>query len=121
MGTTLFADVSPLLDAAAASDESRVIAATLDLLATPNVTPTKIAGRVGLAALWGGADSRAVGALAATGRIAEWMRGIPIGSERASEERRKLAPALPLTQGILAGDAGSRLARARRRTRCRSR
>src|SRR5262245_512761 len=102
MGTTLFADVSPLLDAAAASDESRVIAATLDLLATPNVTPTKIAGRVGLAALWGGADSRAVAALAATGRIAEWMRGIPIGSERASEERRKLAPALPLTQGILA-------------------
>jgi hypothetical protein len=102
MGTTLFADVSPLLDAAAASDESRVIAATLDLLATPNVTPTKIAGRVGLAALWGGADSRPVAALAATGRIAEWMRGIPIGTERAAEERRKLAPALPLTQGILA-------------------
>lgn len=102
MGTTLFADVSPLLDAAAASDESRVIAATLDLLATPNVTPTKIAGRVGLAALWGGADSRAVAALAATGRIAEWMRGIPIGSERASDERRRLAPALPLTQGFLA-------------------
>ena len=50
MGTTLFADVSPLLDAAAASDESRVIAATLDLLATPNVTPTKIVGRAGLAA-----------------------------------------------------------------------
>jgi hypothetical protein len=102
MGTTLFADVSPLLDAVAASDEPRVIAATLDLLATPNVTPTKIAGRVGLAALWGGADSRAVAALAATGRIAEWMRGIPIGTERAAEEQRKLAPALPLTQGMLA-------------------
>jgi hypothetical protein len=102
MGTTLFADLSPLLDAAAASDESRVIAATLDLLATPNVTPTKIAGRVGLAALWGGAESRAVAALAATGRIAEWMRGVPTGTERAAEEKRRLAPALPLTQGILA-------------------
>jgi hypothetical protein len=57
---------------------------------------------VGLAALWGGADSRAVAALAATGRIAEWMRGVPIGTERVAEERRRLAPALPLTQGILA-------------------
>jgi len=102
MGTTLFADVTPLLDAVAASDVSRVIAETLELLATPNVTPTKIAGRVGLAALWGGADSRAVGALAATGRIAEWMRAIPIGADRAAEERRMLSPALPLTQGMLA-------------------
>jgi hypothetical protein len=102
MGTTLFADVTPLLDALAASDESRVISETLDLLATQNVTPAKLAGRVGLAALWGGADGRAVGALAATGRIAEWMRGIPIGVERASEEWRRLAPALPLVQGMLA-------------------
>jgi hypothetical protein len=106
--TTLFADVTPLLEAVGAVDEARVIAQTLSLLGPQRVPPAKLAGRVGLAALWGGADPHAVSALSATGQIAQWMRTIPLGPEPEAEERRALAPALPLVQGFLAVARGVR-------------
>jgi hypothetical protein len=102
MSSTLFADVTPLLEAVAASDEATVIANVLDLLGPQRAQPARIAGSVGLAALWGGADPHALGALSVAGLLSRWIQGIPLGPEPESEARRKLAPALPLVQGFLA-------------------
>ena len=81
MATTIYADTTPLLEAIAAADTGRVIQETLDLLRAQNVLPAKIAGRVGLAALWGNADPHALGVLASVGRVSQWMRTVPAGPE----------------------------------------
>ena len=100
MATTIYADTTPLLEAIAASDTGRVLQETLDLLRAQNVPPAKIAGRVGLAALWGNADPHALGVLATVGRVSQWMRTIPAGPEPGDDTRRKLAPAYPLAQAF---------------------
>src|SRR5260221_6557701 len=102
MASPLFVDVTPLLEAVAASDEAQIIAGVLDLLGPQRAQPARIGGSVGLAALWGSADPHALSALSVSGLIARWMQSIPLGPDPASEARRKLAPALPLVQGSLA-------------------
>ncbi len=98
----LFADVTPLLEAVAAGDEQQVITLTLHLLGPQRVSPSRLAGSVGLAALWGGADPLALGPLTVAGLVSRWIVGMPLGPEPASEAQRKLAPALPLVQSFLA-------------------
>lgn len=100
MATTIYADTTPLLEAIAASDSGRILQETLDLLRAQNVPPARIAGRVGLAALWGNADPHALGVLATVGRVSTWMRTIPAGPEPGDDTRRKLAPAYPLAQAF---------------------
>jgi hypothetical protein len=102
MVTSIYADTTPLLDAIAASDTEQVIQETLNLLGTFNVLSDKVAGSVGLPALWGGAEPHHLAAFAAVGHIAEWMRAIPIGPNPSDDLRRKLSPAVPLVQGFLA-------------------
>jgi len=102
MSMMLYADTTPLAEAIAAGDEARVINETLALLGQRNLKPGKIGGRVGIDALWGGASPRTLGALAVSGRIAEWMRSMPLGQEPAEEDRRQLAAATPLVQGFMA-------------------
>jgi hypothetical protein len=101
MATTIYADTTPLLEAIAASDTDRIITEAVGLLRKQNVPAAKIAGRVGLAALWGNADPHAMSILATIGRAAEWMRTIPAGPEPGDDTRRKLAPAYPLVQSFL--------------------
>lgn len=96
------ANITTLLEALTAGDEQRVIDETLQLLGPEQVPPAKLAARVGIPAAWGGGDGDALSVLSVAGRIAEWMRAIPIGPEPGSENRRSLAPALPLVQGFLA-------------------
>ena len=100
MATTIYADTTPLLEAIAAADTGRVIQETLDLLRAQNVLPAKIAGRVGLAALWGSADPHALGVLASVGRVSQWMRTVPAGPEPGDDVRRKLAPTYALVQAF---------------------
>ncbi|HEX6818134.1 MAG TPA: hypothetical protein VF120_07145 [Ktedonobacterales bacterium] len=100
--STLFADVTPLLEAIAATDEQQVIAQTLNLLGPQRVPASRLAGSVGLAALWGGADPLAIGPLSVSGLLSRWIVGMPLGPEPSSEAQRKLAPALPLVQSFLA-------------------
>ncbi len=102
MVTTIYADTTPLLEAIAASDTDGILRETLDLLGAQKAPASKIAGRVGLAALWGNADPHALGVLASVGRVSEWMRTIPAGPEPGDDTRRKLAPAYPMTQAFLA-------------------
>lgn len=102
MATMVNANITTLLEAITASDEQRVIDETLQLLGPEQVPPAKLAARVGIPAAWGGGDGDALSVLSVAGRIAEWMRAIPIGPEPGSENRRSLAPALPLIQGFLA-------------------
>lgn len=102
MATTIYADTTPLLEAIAASDTERIIQETISLLGAQKVPAAKIAGRVGLAALWGNANPHALGVLASVGRVSEWMRTIPAGPEPGDDTRRKLAPAYPLVQACLA-------------------
>ncbi len=102
MSMMLYADTTPLAEAIAAGDEARVISETLQLLGQRNLKPSKVGGRVGIDALWGGASPRALGALAVSGRIADWMLAMPLGPEPAEEERRQLSPAIPLVQGFMA-------------------
>lgn len=102
MVTTIYADTTPLLEAIAASDTERMISETLELLGPRKAPPAKIAGRVGLAALWGDADPHALGVLATVGRVSQWINAIPIGPEPGEDERRKLAAALPLAQAFAA-------------------
>jgi hypothetical protein len=101
MVAAVHADVTPLLEALSAADETRVIQETVELLAA-GVPPAHIAARVAIPAAWGGGDGHALLVLGAAGRVAEWMRAIPAGPEPGDEERRKLAPALPLVQGFVA-------------------
>ena len=108
MSMMLYADTTPLAEAIAEGDEARVISETLKLLGQRNLKPGKIGGRVGIDALWGGASPRALGALAVSGRIAEWMRSIPLGPEPAEEDRRQLAAATPLVQGFMAAQEAVR-------------
>jgi hypothetical protein len=98
----VYADISTLLDAIVAGDRQRVIQATLRLLGAEKVPPAKVAARVGIPAAWGDGEIHPLMALSVSGRVAEWMRSLPIGSEPGAETRRDLAPALPLVQGFLA-------------------
>ena len=102
MATTIYADTTPLLEAIAASDTDRIIRETTALLGAQKVPAAKIAGRVGLAALWGNADPHALTVLATVGRVSTWMRTIPAGPEPGDDVRRQLAPAYPLAQSFLA-------------------
>lgn len=102
MVTTIYADTTPLLEAIAASDTDRILRETIELVGAQKVSPAKIAGRVGLAALWGNADPHALGVLATVGRVSEWMRTIPAGPEPGDDRRRKLAVVSPLVQAFLA-------------------
>ncbi|MGH2516464.1 MAG: hypothetical protein ACRDHP_12490, partial [Ktedonobacterales bacterium] len=102
MAMIVSANISALLDAITNADEERVIAETLQLLGPENVPPAKVAARVGIPAVWAGGDGHPASALSVAGRVAEWMRSIPIGPEPEAERRRALAAALPLVQGFLA-------------------
>lgn len=102
MATTIYADTTPLLEAIAASDTDRILHETISLLGAQNVPAAKIAGRVGLAALWGNADPHALTTLATVGRVSTWMRTIPAGPEPGDNVRRSLAPTYPLAQAFLA-------------------
>ena len=101
MSMMLRADTTPLLEAVAAHDTPQTIRETLRLLGERTLSPAKIAARVGVTAMWGDADPHALGALAVTGLVAEWMRAIPIGAEPGEDERRLYAAAFPLVQGFL--------------------
>lgn len=98
----VYADISALLDAIVSGDVDTVTRETLHLLGPEKVPPAKVAARAGIPAAWGGGDAHPLMALSVAGRIAEWMRAIPIGPEPGAEIRRDLAPALPLVQGFLA-------------------
>ncbi len=105
MSMMLYADTTSLAQAIASGDEAEVISETLKLLGQRNLKPSKVGGRVGIDALWGGAAPRALGALAVSGRIADWMRAMPLGVEPGEDERRQLAPAILLVQGFMANQA----------------
>ncbi len=102
MATTIYADTTPLLEAIAASDTDRILQETISLLGRQKVPAAKIAGRVGLAALWGNVDPHALTMLATVGRVSTWMRTIPAGPEPGDDVRRHLAPVYPLAQSFLA-------------------
>lgn len=102
MVAAVHADISLLLEALSASDESRVIEETLELLGPQKVPPAHIAARVAIPAAWAGGDGHPLLVLGAAGRVAEWMRSIPAGPEPGDDEYRQLAPALPLVQGFMA-------------------
>jgi hypothetical protein len=102
MVTILSADISRLLDSIVSGNQEQMIHETLDLLGDKNVPPAKLAARVGIPAAWGGGDGYPLSTLSVAGRVAEWMRSIPIGPEPGADERRTLAPALPLVQGFVA-------------------
>ena len=102
MAMMVNADISALLGAVSNSDQAQIIRETLQLLGPEKVPPAKIAARVGIPAAWGGGDGHPLSVLSVAGRIAEWMRSIPIGPEPGEETRRALLPALPLTHGFLA-------------------
>ena len=102
MPMLVHANITTLLDAIAAGDERGVIRETLTLLGDEKVPPAKVAARVGIAAAWGGGDGHALSVLSVAGRVAEWMRAIPLSTDPKAERRRQLASALPLVQGFLA-------------------
>jgi hypothetical protein len=102
------ADISALLDAISAGDVDRVIRETVQLLGPEKVPPAKIGARVGIPAAWAGGDGHPLATLSVTGRVADWMRSLPIGPEPGAETRRALGPALPLVQGFLAVAAAVR-------------
>jgi hypothetical protein len=102
MVTILSADISRLLDSIVSGSQEQTIHETLDLLGAKKVPPAKLAARVGIPAAWGGGDGYPLSTLSVAGRVAEWMRSIPIGPEPGADERRMLAPALPLVQGFVA-------------------
>jgi hypothetical protein len=101
MTMMLYADTTPLAEAIAAGNEARVITETLKLLGQRNLNPAKVAGRVGIDALWGAGDPIALSPLASSGRLADWMRSIPIGPEPGEEIRAQLAPATTLIQAFM--------------------
>lgn len=102
MAATIYADTTALLEAIATADEARIIAETLRLLDNDLVQPAAVAGRVGLAALWGGCEPHTLAAYSTIGRLATGMKAIPLGPEPGADVRRQLAPAIPLVQGFVA-------------------
>jgi hypothetical protein len=102
MAAIVSADISNLLQSIVAGDEEKMIRNTLALLGTQRVPPARLAARVGIPAAWGGGDGQALSTLSVGGQVAEWMRSAPIGPEPGAEERRTLAPTLPLAQGFVA-------------------
>ncbi len=108
MAMLVHANITTLLEAITSGDERGVIRETLTLLGSEKVPPAKVAARVGVAAAWGGGDGHALSVLSVAGRVAEWMRAIPLSTDAKAEERRQLAPALPLVQGFLAVAAAVR-------------
>src|SRR5262245_13259919 len=102
MAMLVHANITALLEAITAGNEEGTIREVLTLLGPEKVPPAKIAARVGIPAAWGDGDGHALGVLSVAGRVAEWMRAIPIGPEPQAELRRQLAPALPLVQGFAA-------------------
>ncbi len=105
MTMMLYADTTPLAEAIAAGGEARVIAETVKLLGQRSLKPAKVAGRIGIDALWGAGDPTALAPLASSGRLADWMRAIPLGPEPGEEQRAQLSPATPLVQAFMAAQA----------------
>src|SRR5512136_1507205 len=105
MTMMLYADTTPLVEAIAAGGEARVIAETLKLLGQRNLKPAKVAGRVGIDALWGAGDPAALAPLASSGRLSDWMRALPLGPEPGEEQRAHLSPATPLVQAFMTTQA----------------
>ena len=102
MATIVTADISALLDAVVNGDDASIIARTLDLLGPQKVPPAKIAARVGIPAAWGGGDGHPLSVLSVTGKVAEWVRAIPVTTEAGFDARRRLSAAAPLVQGFKA-------------------
>lgn len=105
MTMMLYADTTPLAEAIAAGGEARVIAETVKLLGQRNLKPAKVAGRVGIDALWGAGDPTALAPLASSGRLSDWMRALPLGPEPGEEQRAQLSPATPLVQAFMTAQA----------------
>ncbi len=105
MTMMLYADTTPLAEAIAAGGEARVIAETLKLLGQRNLKPAKVAGRVGIDALWGAGDPATLAPLASSGRLTDWMRAIPLGPEPGEELRAQLSPATPLVQAFMSAQS----------------
>lgn len=105
MSMMLYADTTPLAGAIASGNEARVISETLKLVGQRNLKPGKIAGRVGIDALWGAGDPAALAPLASSGLLADWMRAIPLGPEPGEEQRARLSPATPLAQAFMAAQS----------------
>lgn len=102
MTMMLYADTTPLTQAIAQGDESQVIAETLKLLGQRNLKAAKVAGRVGIDALWGAGEPTTLAPVASSGRIADWMRALPLSGEPGDEQRARLGAATPLIQAFMA-------------------
>ena len=92
-------DFAPFIDAVASTRHERIAQEVVRLLRN-TVSPFIIIGQAGVPTAWGDSNGHPLCALAAGGHIADWMRSIPRGAEREEEERRLLAPALPLTMAL---------------------
>jgi hypothetical protein len=92
-------DFAPLVDAVASARLERIAQEVVHLLRR-KVSPFFIIGAAGIPAAWGDTEGHPLSALAAGGHIADWMRSIPAGAEPDDEERRLLAPALPLVTAL---------------------
>src|SRR5579859_8045472 len=105
MSMMLYADTTPLAEAIATGGEAQVIAETVKLLGERLLKPSKVAGRVGIDALWGAGDPAELAPLASSGRLTDWMRAIPLGPEPGEEQRLQLSPATPLVQAFMTAQA----------------
>ncbi len=93
-------DYAPLIEAVI-SAKAELIAREVVHLLRRKVSPFFIIGHAGVPAAWGDTEGHPLCALAAGGKIADWMRYIPSSDEADDEERRVLGPALPVTLALV--------------------
>lgn len=98
--TAVRMDLTALFDAISSQNEIGVISEITKGL-IEEIQPSKIAGRLGIAAALGDPTGTAVPALVAAGRIGDWIRVIPPGPETGAEQRQILLPAVPLVAAAL--------------------
>lgn len=97
--TVVRMDLTTIFEAIAAEDTQTIVRELANGL-LEDLRPSEIIGRVGLAAALGDTTGEALPVLIAAGKIGDWIRIIPPGSEPGAERRQKLLPIVPMTAAL---------------------
>jgi hypothetical protein len=93
-------DLTTIFEAISVRDEER-IATEIAKGLRDEISPSKIAGRLGIPAALGDITGNALPTIVAAGRIGNWIRLVPPGPEPGAVQQQLVRPAIPMVAAAL--------------------